>query len=243
VLHPVGPLPAPVYWRRRAYAAAAVLVLLVLGWVALPPGGGGGDRGPATVAATSFPSAGSEPPTSLAAAPPANDPGRTGDGGSGGTAGSGSGIGGGAESAGAATPRTTATATAVASEACPDRYLALRVEAGQPTYQVGESPRVNLTVRNVSSEACVRDVGAAQQEVVLMAKTTRLWSSNDCYPEGEKELRLLPPGGSANFSVVWSGLSSRPRCAGERVRVSAGRYQLVARLGTLVSRRAPLVLR
>jgi hypothetical protein len=113
----------------------------------------------------------------------------------------------------------------------------------RPAYQVGDTPVLDLVVRNVSTVACVRDLGPAQQEVVLYAGARRLWSSNDCYPGGTRDVQVLQPGDSASFSVTWSGLSSRPRCAGDRTRVTAGGYALVGRLGTLVSKRAPLVLR
>jgi hypothetical protein len=98
-------------------------------------------------------------------------------------------------------------------------------------------------VRNVAKLACTRDLGAALQEVLLYHGSTRLWSSNDCYPEGERDLELMRPGVLHTFSVIWSGLGSRPKCAGARTRVGAGSYALVARLGPLVSPRAPLALR
>ena len=101
----------------------------------------------------------------------------------------------------------------------------------------------DLVVRNVSAASCVRDLGARLQEVLLYAGARRLWSSNDCYPEGERNVRVLRPAESATFSVEWSGLSSRPSCAGTRVRVGTGTYAAVARLGTLVSPRARLDLR
>jgi hypothetical protein len=79
--------------------------------------------------------------------------------------------------------------------------------------------------------------------VLLYHGTTRLWSSNDCYPEGERDLELMRPGVLHTFSVTWSGLSSHPACAGTRTRVGAGSYALVGRLGSLTSPRAPLTLR
>jgi hypothetical protein len=233
VLHPVGPLPASIYWRRRVLAVAAVLGMLLLAWVALPHGEGGDGGGrQATSGLVGSPSPTAAEPTSLAATPPAGDPGRAG-GGSGGAGG-----------AGAATPTAvTLPAPPAPAQPCADRALSLRAVPERPAYRVGDTPEIDLVVRNVSAAACTRDLGAGQQEVVLYAGTRRLWSSNDCYPGGSRDVQLLQPGDSASFSVTWSGLSSRPRCTGQRVRVTAGAYQLVARLGTLVSARAPLVLR
>jgi len=229
VLHPVGPLPASVYWRRRAAALAAVVAALLAGWFAL----GGGDSSPKTAAAVGSPTPSGGLPSSLAATPPAGDRGGSGD--TGGSAGE---------------PATSITAAGTTSapppgppQPCADGALQLRVLPERPAYEVSQQPVIDLVVRNVSAVACVRDLGAAYQEVLLYdGLNRRLWSSNDCYPGGTKDPQVLGPGDSASFSVTWSGLSSRPRCAGERVRVGPGSYSLLGRLGTLVSKRAPIRL-
>ena len=232
MLHPVGPLPASVYWRRRASAFAAMLLLLVVGWAALPDGGS--DR-PDTAAAVSSPTPeGGATPSSLAATPP----------------GGGGGSGGGrpvdpatATPTPGPTPASSPPARPAPPKPCPDSALQLRVLPERPAYRVGEQPVLDLVVRNVSTAACVRDLGAAHQEVLLYdGSNRRLWSSNDCYPGGTRDPQVLGPGDSASFSVTWSGLSSRPKCAGERVRVGPGGYMLVGRLGTLVSKRSPIRL-
>ena len=113
----------------------------------------------------------------------------------------------------------------------------------QPAYLVGQAPVLRLQVRNVSTASCVRDLGAALQEVLLYRGSQRLWSSNDCYPEGLRDQELMRPGVLHTFSVTWSGLGSQPKCAGARTRVGAGSYTVLGRLGTLVSPRAPMTLR
>jgi hypothetical protein len=237
VLQPVGPLPPSVYWRRRALVAGIVLLVIVLGWIALPGGGDDGGRRETAAAAGSPTATPTGAPTSLAATPPAGDPGRAGDGEPAAT------------TTTAAPPPTTTppppprTTRPAAPGPCSDRSLALRVAPERLTYAVGQQPVLDLQVRNVSKAACVRDLGAAQQEILVYRGSQRLWSSNDCYPEGEKRTEVLTPNAARSFEVTWSGLGSRPRCAGVRTRVGAGSYTLVARLGTLVSPRTPLTLR
>ncbi|HZB51789.1 MAG TPA: hypothetical protein VE547_22050 [Mycobacteriales bacterium] len=246
MLEPVGPLPASVYWRRRALALVAVLMAVLLLWAVWPGGGDGGERREASaVSPTDDPSG---TPGALAATPPANDPGRAGGSGTSGTS---AGTGGGTGSAVAGGPSTqtqpratpTTPRAAPPTAPCADRSLQLRVVPERPTYRVGTMPVIDLVVRNVSEAACHRDLGPAQQEVLLFDGPRRLWSSNDCYPGGTRDVQVLQPGDSASFSVTWSGLSSQPRCAGVRTRLPAGDYQLLARLGTLTSSRAPLGLR
>jgi hypothetical protein len=247
VLQPVGPLPASVYWRRRAVVLAAVLLVVLLLWAVWPSGGDGGGRRDAS-AGTSAPSP-SGTPAELAATPPANDPGRAADPGTGGSAATGgpSGTGatggtGGGDSTSGTAGASTGTPPAAPAGPCADGALQLRVLPQQPSFRVGTRPRINLTVRNVSSAACTRDLGAAQQEILLYRGSTRLWSSNDCYPQGDRAVRTLAPGESVTSSVVWSGLSSQPACAGTRTRVGAGTYDLVGRLATLTTPRARITL-
>ncbi|HST65962.1 MAG TPA: hypothetical protein VLM05_12310, partial [Mycobacteriales bacterium] len=141
-------------------------------------------------------------------------------------------------------PTPTPTPAPPPPAACADSALRVAVSARQPAYQVGQAPWLDLTVRNVSTVACLRDVGAGQQEITLMRGTQRLWSSNDCGPQDDsRSIQLLKPGVVLTSSVHWTGLGSRPDCAGKRTAVGAGTYALVARVGTAVSRRTPLVLR
>lgn len=243
VLEPVGPLPASVYWRRRALALAAVLLVVLLLWAVWP----GGDDGGARRDAAATTGTASATPGELTATAPPNDPGRAADPGStapsGPTTGGGTGTGGGA---GTAAPATTPAATPKppppAPKPCPDAALQVRVAPAVPAYPAGTQPRIVLTVRNVSAAACTRDLGPGQQEVLLYRGTQRLWSSNDCYPEADRSVRTLEPGETATSSVTWSGLSSRPDCAGERTRVPAGTYELIGRLGAITTPRAKVTL-
>jgi hypothetical protein len=243
VLDPVGPLPASIYWRRRVLALAVVIVVLLLVWAVLP--GGGDDRPRNTAAAAGSPGA-TDPaaaPTGLTATAPSDDPGRVGD-----DNGVGNGVGNGA----AVTPTTpsptqlptTPVSTPLPPKACADSALQVTVSPRQRAYTVGQSPYLDLKIRNVSALACIRDVSASQQEIVLMRGTQRLWSSNDCGTQDTtRSVQLLKPGVQLTSSVHWTGLGSRPRCAGPRTLVGAGTYALVGRLGTIVSRRTPIVLR
>jgi hypothetical protein len=232
VLQPVGPLPASIYWRRRAVVLAAVLLVILLLWAVWPGGGDGGSRRDASAVTSTVSASGT--PGELTATPPANDPGRAADPRESSAAG-------GSTPAGTADPTTVATPPP-APKPCADEALQLRVAPGAPAFRVGSQPKITLTVRNVSTAACTRDLGAAQQEILLYRGTQRLWSSNDCYPEGDRAVRTLAPGESVTSSVTWSGLSSRPKCAGTRTRVGAGTYDLIGRLGTLSTPRARIRL-
>ena len=70
----------------------------------------------------------------------------------------------------------------------------------------------------------------------------RLWSSNDCYGPPKQDVRVLPVNQPVEFSVHWAGRTSVPGCPLDRKTVLAGTYQVVGRLGGLMSPPAPLTM-
>ena len=97
---------------------------------------------------------------------------------------------------------------------------------------------------NSGSEACVRDVsGSLQEYLAYDAAGTRLWSTNDCIPGTGTDVRFMQPGESLNYHIKWSGRTSQPGCAGERVTVPAGEYRIEVRMGGLVSSQKSLTFK
>jgi hypothetical protein len=212
VLHPVGPLPAAVYWRRRALVLTLLLgVLGGAGWVGvLLIGPHAPGTGVTPVAATSSRTA--LPTPALERVMPAL--------------------------AGVLIPTTAAPTTAKRSTAvpggpCSDAMLRLEVRA--PTSaSAAAKPAFALVVTNVASVPCVRAVDKGLQEMVMFDTAgRRIWGSNDCSPETGRDRRTLAPGEALTFPVLWSGLTSEPTCTAPRVAPKAGTYVLRGRLDTL----------
>nr|WP_221333126.1 DUF4232 domain-containing protein [Nocardia transvalensis] len=209
-MEPNGPLPPEIYWRRRLLAIGALIVALVLViWLAVMLLRGGDDKQdtPAAAAATSA--------TSTTAANSSSAP----------------------ESSPSSAP-ASANATASGSPvACPDQSLAVKVTVGQPAYKPGEQPVFGIVVTNISTAACQRDMGSGLQQVTVQSLDgqRRMWSSTDCDQGGPGDVRALKGGEQAAFTLTWSGTSSQPGCAGERVQVPAGAYAVVAQLGSVRS--------
>lgn len=215
MLHPVGKLPAAVYWRRRA------LVLLLLMSVL---GGGGWAattgivrwRAHAATAAAASPTTRPVPTPALEQVVP--------------------------PPAGARSPVPAALSASMTAAPCSDAMIGVSVRA-PASAAVGAKPTLQLVVTNTSAVVCVRALDAGLQEIVLLdAHGTRVWSSNDCLPESGKDTRTLAAGESVSFPLVWDGLASEPTCTGARVPPPAGTYTLRGRLGTKVSPDAPLTL-
>ncbi len=138
-------------------------------------------------------------------------------------------------------PKTSAAATSVAAGPCPDQSLAIKVTVEQPTYKTGEQPVFGIVITNISAVPCTRDMGSGLQQVSVhtLDGQRRLWSSTDCYPDGQPDVRTMGRGEQAAFTVTWSGTTSQPSCAGERVPVPPGAYSVVAQLGSVRSMAEP----
>ncbi len=126
---------------------------------------------------------------------------------------------------------------------CTDDMISVEVRPDPASTPVGSKPTFHLVVTNVSPVSCVRTLDKGLQEVVLLdGAGTRLWGSNDCFPEAGSDVRTLAPGEAVDFPVLWSGLGSEPGCAGNRAALPPGQYVLRARLDTKTSPDAVLTL-
>jgi hypothetical protein len=129
---------------------------------------------------------------------------------------------------------TTSTHAATSGSPTPQQcdLTALKLAAltDKPSYQVGDQPTLMLQVTNTAATACVQDLADQQVELRVYNGESRVWGSHDCQVEPGTSNSTLTAGQSVRVSIVWSGLSSQPNCAGTRQRVRAGTYTLYASL-------------
>jgi hypothetical protein len=228
VLHPVGSLPAAVYWRRRLLVLALLLAVLGGGgWLVVAALSGAPGGTATTVAATTTEaSAATEPPAleqvvpslaSVQTPTPAPEPP--------------------AERAPAAVP-----ADPTPGGPCGDDAIGLEVRA-PGSAPVGGKPTFELVVTNVSPVPCVRVLDERLQEIVLLdVAGNRVWGSNDCLQGDGSDTRTLAPGESVTSQLVWGGLTSEPSCTAPRTAPEPGQYVLRGRLDTKVSPEVPFTL-
>jgi hypothetical protein len=224
-LHPVGKLPAAVYWRRRVLLL--VLVLAVLGggaWLGLTLVAGRDSAGGAATTAQSvrpLPALERVVPSLSAIATPTPPL---------------------AGTATEAVGTTPAVPDPVAGGACTDDMIGLEVRT-PGSAAVGSKPTFELLVSNVAAAPCVRGLDKGLQELTLFdLDGNRIWGSNDCFPEVSTDPRTLAPGEVVTIPVVWGGLSSEPTCTAPRGTPPAGNYVVRGRLDTKVSPDAPFTL-
>lgn len=189
---PVGPLPASVYWRRRAVLLGGLVVLLLL----LRSCGGDDPQRLTTDGAT---------PTGSASAP--------------------------GRQAATGSPQTP-TAAPPAPTACPDAAVRVEARPEKAQYATGDAPRFVLTVRNTGATPCTRAIGQGAVELVVTSGADRIWSSDDCAPDGPMGPVLLKPGEERRRVVAWSGRRSKPGCDVASDPVPVGTYVVTGRAGT-----------
>ena len=232
MLHPIGQLPSQVYWRRRMLLIGMVVALsLAAGWFFIGGASGDPDADAADAAAdtSSAESTGDGPLTALEQVLPSLSPAEPDNPADSGTPAAGS---------------TPVPAPPAEPGPCPDEAIGLAVGAEFAQYSVGSKPLLGLSVSNISAVPCLRDLDVALQTWgIFAADGTRLWGSNDCYPDPSvPNVVLLQPGQLVNFTIIWSGQSSEPTCTLPRQELGAGSYILRGYLNTLVSPDAALVL-
>lgn len=226
VLHPVGPLPAAVYWRRRLLLLVVLLALLGGGgwlgwtlWTGADDASSGGATGRVS-RSTEIPALDRVVP-SLASVRTPTPPTST-------------------VAAEASSPSTPAGPRP--GSPCTDDMIGLAVRA-PASVTAGSKPTFELVVTNTSAVPCRRALDKGLQELVLLdGAGTRIWGSNDCFPEASSDTRTLAPGEVVAFPVVWGGLTSDPTCTAARVTPPPGNYVLRGRLDTKVSPDAPFTL-
>jgi hypothetical protein len=223
VLHPVGKLPAAVYWRRRLVLLTLVIAVLGWGtWLALSLLSARDSASGASTAVSTRPVPALErvvPSLSAVATP--------------------------------TPPLAPTSATVVAAPAvpkpvaggpCTDDMIALELRTpGRAA--VASKPTFELLVSNVSAVPCVRALDKGLQELRLFDLAgNRIWGSNDCFPEASSDPRTLAPGEVVTIPLVWGGLTSEQTCAAARAAPSAGSYVVRGRLDTKVSPDVPFTL-
>jgi len=198
MLHPVGQRPPSVYWFRRGILLALVLLIGVSVYAIFFRGGG-----TAEPARTSTPpSTHSSPPSSSASATHSS-------------------------SSSAAASRATRTSPATPI-ACVASQLGVAAATSATSYPAGAKPVLALVVTNTGPAPCVQDLADSQIELRVYNGSARVWGSHDCAIQPGVSKVVLPVGQPIRREIEWSGLTSRPGCAGTRVRVGAGTYTLQA---------------
>lgn len=209
MFHPVGSQPPSVYWRRRLVVLGAFVVLIVLLVMTLKVIASGSDQ-PAGAQGTAPSSTANK--SSGSTSKPRTTPTKR------------------ATSPAKSRSTRRSSSTATPPPACAAQNLKVSAVTGKAGYQVGDQPLLQLQVTNTGGASCVQDLADKQVELKVYNGESRVWGSHDCKVQPGTAPRTLTPNTPVRVAITWSGLSSRPGCAGTRQRVGAGTYTLYAAL-------------
>jgi hypothetical protein len=214
-MQPSGPEPAAVYWIRRA-AVLLIVVTVILGgwWLVSALRGGSSTTTDAAATDAASPSASAE----------ATD---------------------GATDTGTDTTTDTATDAATSGEpvACRDSDISVEATTDASTYTVGSTPKLTLTITNIGTVACTRDVGPKANELEITSGGYHVWSSDDCNASTKSKVSTLEPGAAVASSITWDGRLSQKGCPDpEGAKAKPGRYDVIGRNGKVDSDPTPFAL-
>jgi hypothetical protein len=218
----VGPLPAAVYWRRRAVVLVGVAMIVLI--ISYACGDSSGSTAGADTSAGASQTFAIDPTATSAAEQPGTPT---------------------APTASPTEPQAAFTLPGpVGTGACTDAEIEVTATAATPQVRRDEAVDVTIKIKNVSSRTCSRDVGADVQELSIGDGTVTIWSSDDCGSRKGTDVRSFEPSTEFSFTSTWSGRRSRAgtgavNCFG--LAPDAAVYQLVARLDQKVS--APFAIR
>ena len=138
-----------------------------------------------------------------------------------------------APSAGASavpSPAASGAASAAASPAepvdCKDTDIEVFATTDSSTYQIGETPRLTLTITNSGDVACLRDVGPRANALKITSGGYHVWSSDDCNPNDKSKIVTLKPGEEVGASITWNGRVTQKGCPNEGTAAKPGRYEV-----------------
>jgi hypothetical protein len=216
----VGPHPAAVYWRRRAVVLVGLAIVTLIVVYACSGTSSSGAEGPHATATPTTPTTTILHPFIATPLPTTTPP--------------------------TPTPTPYTLPLPVASGPCTDDEIGLTASADPASAPQGTPVSFTITIKNISTRSCARDIGAEPQTLLLLdaTGTTTIWSSDDCNNNHSSDVETLAPGATRSFTLTWNGNRSRSgsgqQTCTDATPVDPGNYELVARLDKKMS--APFIL-
>jgi hypothetical protein len=235
-LHPLGPLPPSVYWRRRAVLLGVPLVLILA--FAFSCGGSNPKQGTRTSATQPVSPPSTGPGVIQPSVMPTGTPGpgsyyppvgpSDGDTGGGPTTGSGSGVGGdtgGDNGSSGGSSSTTGAGCSLSLTLTLDRTPA----DGVATYPSGQDPDFVIAAKNSGTGNCLLDVSGKGIVITVTdpaVNNAPVWTSSTC--AGAADSRALGPGDAYQTTIVWQRSRSEASCPQNPPTAGTGTFLVTA---------------
>jgi hypothetical protein len=139
---------------------------------------------------------------------------------------------------------TNSNVTVPTGATCADTEMSVVPVPSSASAKRGTPVTIRLTIKNISTRACSRDVGADPQELYIDQGARKYWSSDTCGNTHGSDVRQFAPGAERTYTVTWNGRQSS-KCEGALAAGPApipGQYEIRARLGTKISNPVTLTI-
>lgn len=137
------------------------------------------------------------------------------------------------------TPVATPEPTIVNS--CLDDQIAITVLVSSQTPKVLEGLRITMSITNVSTQICQRDVGSGANEITIVSGPALIWSTDFCNPSAAEDIRTLQPNQKVSVVASWDGMQTLKDCV-KLDKATAGAYWAYSRNDTKNSEGARFVI-
>lgn len=227
LLRPVGPLPASVYWVRRALALALIGLATWLLISVLPFGKtGSGDAAPPAknpqaapdrplTTATTWPR-----PSAATSAKPSAKP----------------------QPKPTAKPKPKPKPKPTGTPTCPDSVVSIAADAKTSKSAAGKPVLIEVELENTASVACRVTVSAKSLEVTVTSGKDRIWTTEHCTAAINPGPFTLQPGKVRTLGVVWMGERSKKGCPAGQEKSLPGFYAVDASFNGIAAKQGHFLL-
>jgi hypothetical protein len=125
---------------------------------------------------------------------------------------------------------------------CMDSAIFVEATTDSSTYKVGKEPVLSLSIENIGSVACLRDVGPKANELEVKSGGYHVWSSDDCSSNNKTKIVTLEPGDKVASTITWNGQLSEKGCPDINTAAKVGRYEVIGRNLDVTSDATPFAL-
>ncbi|GAA1352052.1 hypothetical protein [Falsarthrobacter nasiphocae] len=140
-----------------------------------------------------------------------------------------------------ATPSAPSSASAAPSASgaeyplCYDQFVQLEAKPDKEAYGPKDMPVFELKITNISSEACVVNVGTKVMDLSVLNGSQKVFSTTVCRKDAKDLYKNIQPGKSETARFTWNRGKSSGSCSATAAPADPGTYQLVGTLGKVSS--------
>ena len=125
---------------------------------------------------------------------------------------------------------------------CPDDAIAVTAATDAKSYPIGSQPTFSMTIENIGTAACLRDVGPKANAIEVTSGGFHVWSSDDCNASDKSKVVVLEPNEKVATQISWNGIISQKGCPANQDAAKPGSYDVTGTNGSVTSEKVKFKL-